>query len=205
MIKTEVDGQVLKVWLNRPEKRNAISSQVMEALEGVCKQVEEQNNFRAMILLGQGKVFSAGADLKEVGSLFGKAKHDFTERAQTLLRRIERLPLLTIAAINGHAFGGGLELAMACDIRIIASNAKLGLTEVRLGLIPAWGGTQRLPRLVKLGRAKQMVLLGEPIDANEALELGLVTRISPLEELMDKALALARNAPADIRVRKELF
>ncbi len=205
MIRIEANGEVLKVWINRPEKRNAISSRVMEDLETVCEKIEKERKFKALILTGEGKVFSAGADLKEIATLFGKAKHEFTQRAQLLLQRIEQLPLLTLAAINGHAFGGGLELALACDLRFIVPGAKIGLTEVRLGLIPAWGGTQRLPKLIKLGKAKQMILLGEPIDATQALELGLVSRICSPERLMQEAEELARSLPSDVGSRKESF
>lgn len=205
MIRSELEDHLLKVWINRPEKRNAISSQVMKELEDICEIIETDRKIKAMILTGEGQVFSAGADLKEISTLYGKAKHDFTRKAQALLQRIERLPVLTLAAINGHAFGGGLELAMACDVRVVAPHVKMGLTEVRLGLIPAWGGTQRLPKLVKFGRAKHMILLGEPIGATEALDLGLVTRIVEKEDLLDQATAIALNTPSDVRERKSVY
>ncbi len=201
-IKMEIKGETLKVKLSRPDQRNAVSSTMIRELGEACKVVEETEKIKSMVLIGEGKVFCAGADLKEIGKLYGKAKHEFTKSAQKLLRRIEKLPALVVAAMNGHAFGGGLELALACDIRILVENAKIGLTEVTLGLIPAWGGTQRLPKVIGLGKAKELVLLGKPIEARQAEQIGIVTRLCTREEIESVALKYAKGALSQSRELK---
>ncbi len=184
-VKFSKKGLIGYITLNRPGSRNAVSSDMIRELTYLIDLLYSDVSLSAVIISGEGKAFCAGADLKEVGKLYGEAKHKFTESAQLMLQKLEKLPKLTIAAINGHAFGGGLELALACDVRILANHAKIGLTETTLGLIPAWGGTQRLPKLTSIGVAKEVILMGQPLDAIEALEKGIVNRICDPSELDD--------------------
>jgi enoyl-CoA hydratase len=165
------------ITLNRPSALNALSFALIDDLSRVLDEVA-QSDARALIITGAGpKAFCAGADIKE---LTGRGLADQKRRGeigQTAFSKIERLPMPSIAAINGYAFGGGLEMALACTFRIATPNAKMGLPEVKLGLIPGYGGTQRLPRAVGEGRAMDMILTGRTVDAEEALRIGLVQRI----------------------------
>ncbi len=196
------------ITLNRPRAKNAVSSQLMNELHHVMD-LAEKDDIRALILTGTENSFCAGADLKEVAGLYGEAKHNFTHRAQVLMRRIEQLPIPVIAAMNGYAFGGGLELALACDIRLIVPGTKLGLTEVTIGLNPAWGGSQRLPRLIGHSRARYLVLTGEVITSEEAVEMGMISRLVEGSELMKEAKKLAHriagNAPRSVSAAKHVL
>lgn len=165
------------ITLNRPNALNALSFALMDDFSRVLDEVAA-SDARALLIVGAGtKAFCAGADIKElIGRSLVHQKRG-TEKGQATLAKIERLPIPSIAVINGYAFGGGLEMALACTLRIATPNAKMGLPEIKLGLIPGYGGTQRLPRAVGEGRAMDMILTGRTIDAEEALRIGLVQRI----------------------------
>ena len=202
------DGAVAIITLNRPEAFNALDLASIRALSDAVARFEANVNLRVAVITGTGKAFCAGADVEE--TLPYMKEHGTNPSAEGLPPTIMRgqtaiKPL--IAAINGLALGGGLELALACDIRIAAASAKLGLPEVGLGLIPGWGGTQRLPRLIGCGRAAEMILTGRAITADEAERIGLVNKVVPDGELMAAALDIARTiaekSPDAIRFAKE--
>jgi len=196
------------ITLSRPQAKNAISSKLMEELHTIMDEAE-MDELRALIITGTENSFCAGADLKEVAGLYGLAKHNFTHRAQIALQRIEKLPIPVIAAMNGYAFGGGLELALACDIRLIIPNTKLGLTEVTIGLNPAWGGSQRLPRLIGHSQARYLILTGEIITSEEAVKMGIMAKLVDSKVLMYEAKKLARkiarNAPRSVSTAKRVL
>ncbi len=191
-IKLEHDGAIAVLTVNRPEKRNAVNNAVVEEIDGALAELEQNGHTRVLILTGAGdKAFVAGADIGELAmrdTLRGRTE---TRRRQEVYTRIEMLEIPSIASINGWALGTGLELAMACTMRIASSAARLGQPEVKLGIIPGAGGTQRLPRLVGMGRAMEMILTGEPVSAEQALSMGLVNRVVPPEKLADEARKLA--------------
>jgi enoyl-CoA hydratase len=203
----EADG-VATVTLSRPEVHNAMNQAMRRELLEVFTNLRTDDGVRAVVVQGAGeKAFSAGADIREfleppVVTQFREAR-----RRVDFRREMERCPQAIIAAIRGYAFGGGLELALACDIRVAAEDAQLGLTEINLAIIPGGGGTQRLPRLVGRGKALEMILTGMRIPAAEALRIGLVERVVPVAELPSAAQALARTiadkAPVAMRYAKE--
>jgi len=180
--------------VNRPDKLNALSNELTEELLQILDTVEKDVDLRVLVITGAGdKAFVAGADIKELVERDAVMGRDVSRSRQALFARIENLPVPVIAAVNGYALGGGLELALACNIRIASEKAQFGAPEVKLGIIPGDGGTQRLPRLVGLGRAMEMVLTGDFIDALEAHRIGLVNRVVPHEELMENVMALAKK------------
>ena len=193
------DGIALVV-INRPEKLNALDAETMGELEDALARLESDPAMRGLILTGVGeKAFIAGADVQELARATPMEAQQISLRGQRILRRLETLGKPSIAAINGHALGGGLEVALCCTLRVASENARLGQPEVRLGILPGYGGTQRLPRLVGRGRALEMLLTGEPIDAAEAHRIGLVNHVAPQAELLEFSRALLRkileNAP----------
>ncbi len=188
------------VTVNRPEKRNALSSAVMAELSEAFDRIAADPAIRAAVLTGKGdKAFVAGADISELAELSPAAMRDFALRGQAIFRKLEKLGKPVVAAVNGAALGGGLELAMACTVRFAAEDALLGQPEVRLGIMPGYGGTQRLPRLVGRGRALELLLSGEPVSAGEALRIGLVNAVAPRENLLSHSMAwlekVLSNAP----------
>jgi len=199
LLELSEDG-IARITINRPERLNALSVATMDELDDTLARVESEPACRGLILTGAGeKAFVAGADINElvdVTPLEAKAR---CLRDQGILRRLEKLPKPTLAAINGFALGGGLELAMCCALRVAAEHARLGLPEVKIGVFPGNGGTQRLPRLIGRGRALEMMLTGRPIDAAEACRLGLVNHVVPRERLLEFSYELIRaileNAP----------
>ncbi len=197
----EIDGPTATLIINRPEKRNAINNATTEEIDKALCQVEANPDLRVLILTGAGeKAFVAGADIKELDkrdTLLGRSE---TRRRQEVYTRIEQLEIPSIAAINGWALGTGLELAMVCTLRVASSKARMGQPEVKLGIIPGAGGTYRLPRLVGMGRAMEIILTGEPVTAEEALSMGLVNRVVPPEKLMEET----RNLAETIAVRPKL-
>jgi len=200
----DVRDGVAEVTVNRPEKLNALNAKVIGELDACLGDLGVDPAVRAVILTGAGeKAFVAGADIGELADLTAAAGERLAARGQALMTRLETLGKPVIAAVNGFALGGGLELAMACTFRYAAETARLGLPETGLGLIPGYGGTQRLPRLVGRGRALEMILTGEMIDAPAALALGLVNRVLPPAELRDAARAtaakIAGRAPLALR------
>jgi enoyl-CoA hydratase len=187
-------GAVRRITLNRPDKLNALSRDVLSELHDAFATAGDDDGVRVVVLTGAGaKAFVAGADIAEMSGLGAVEARDFSRHGQRLMTRIERLGKPVIAMVNGFALGGGLELAMACHLRIAADSAKLGQPEVGLGLIPGFGGTQRLLRLCGRGATLELCLLGTPIDAARAQQLGLVTRVVPAADLEAETTALAER------------
>jgi enoyl-CoA hydratase len=180
------DAGVALITINRPEKLNALSSAVVGELAQAFEQVAGDPGIRGAILTGTGeKAFVAGADISELAALTAYEARGFALCGQGVFRDLETCGKPSVAAVNGFALGGGLELAMACTVRFASENAKLGQPEVKLGIIPGYGGTQRLPRLVGRGRALELLLTGDPIPAAEAYRIGLVNAVTPQAELLD--------------------
>ncbi len=184
-----VEGNIGIATLNRPEKLNALDSNTRAELKEIVERAEKE--VRVLIITGSGRAFAAGADINELVKRDPIMAIEASKLGTELFSRIEELEIPVIAAINGLALGGGLELAMACDIRIASSKAKFGQPEINIGIFPGAGGTQRLPRLVGMGMAKKMVLTGEMIGAEEAYRIGLVEEIVEPEKLMDRAREIA--------------
>jgi enoyl-CoA hydratase len=196
------------VTINRPKVLNALNMATMEELRAAFTDIKEDSAIRVAILTGSGeKAFVAGADIGELSKHDAVSGKEYTHRGQSVLDLIENLGKPVIAGINGFALGGGCELAMACTMRLASSNAKLGQPEVKLGIIPGYGGTQRLPRLVGKGIAMQLVLAGEMISAEEALRIGLVNEVTAPGDLIPRAEAIAAkiiaNAPLAIQYAME--
>jgi len=206
----EKDEGVATVQINRPDALNALNTRVLEDLQSCFDELENDENVLVIVITGSGeKAFVAGADIGEMVDLDSSGGRDFGIRGHATLNRIERCPKPVIAAINGFALGGGCELAMACDIRYASERAKFGQPEVNLGIIPGFAGTQRLPRLVSKGKAKEMIFSGNIISAQEALEIGLVDRVFAPEQLQEEAGKLARTITTKgqlaVRATKELI
>jgi enoyl-CoA hydratase/carnithine racemase len=206
-ILTERKGQVLIVTLNRPERMNALDRPTLAAGAKLIKDLNYDKEVRVVILTGAGhRAFCAGADLKEREGMTMSDVRQYIRTIRDTFTDIENLPIPVICAINGIALGGGLELALACDIRVASPNAKMGLTECTLGIIPGGGGTQRLPRLIGRGKAKEMLFLGLKVSAEEALDIGLINRIAPEGKLLDTAIEIAErivdNSPIAIQQAK---
>ncbi|KAF1698435.1 enoyl-CoA hydratase [Pseudoxanthomonas jiangsuensis] len=203
VLSRDADG-VRVITVDRPDKLNALDRQTLEALDAAFAAAADADQVRAVVLTGAGpKAFVAGADIAQMNALTPIEGREFSLLGQRLMRRIERLPKPVVAMVNGYALGGGLELAMACHLRIAADSARLGQPEVNLGLIPGFGGTQRLLRLAGRAAALELCLLGAPIDAARALQLGVVNRVVPAAELeaetMKLAAQLAASAPLALR------
>lgn len=182
------------VTINRPKALNALNSETLLEIQEVVKELETDDEVRAVILTGSGeKAFVAGADISEMASLNTVEAYEFGKRGQETFNLIENSSKFYIAAVNGFALGGGNEIAMSCDVRIASENAKFAIPETTLGVIPGFGGTQRLPKLVGLGRAKEMLATGAMIKADKAERWGLVNDVYPIEELMIKAEELAKK------------
>jgi enoyl-CoA hydratase/carnithine racemase len=191
----ERDGAVLILRLDRPAKRNALDTAMLGALETELRAAATDAAVRAVILTGGEKAFAAGVDIGEFASVNAGVANAYPAalaRARCW-EALARLPQPTIAAVAGYCLGGGCELALACDLRLAAESAVFGQPEIKLGLIPGAGGTQRLPRLVGATKAKELIYFGEPIDAPEAYRLGLVNRVVPTDRLLDEARAWARR------------
>ena len=197
-------GSIRRITVDRPDKLNALNAATLDALLAAFEQAAEDPAVRVVVLTGAGpKAFVAGADIAEMAELNAIEGRDFSLRGQRLMRRIETLPKPVIAMVNGVALGGGLELAMACHLRIAADTAKLGQPEINLGLIPGFGGTQRLLRLAGRAATLELCLLGATIDAARALQLGIVNRVVAAAELEAETLKvagqLAQAAPLALR------
>lgn len=192
-ISVEREDLLAILTVNRPDALNALDTATMSEVNEAMRELGEDGDVAAVIVTGAGKAFVAGADIIELSGLGAMEARAASRLGQETFSRIENLPKPVIAALNGFALGGGLELAMACDIRIASTKAKLGHPEVKLGLPPGFAGTQRLPRLVGLGRAMELIMVGEPIDAETALRYGLVNKVVEPEQLMDAARELANK------------
>jgi enoyl-CoA hydratase len=188
----EIEEPVAVLSINRPKALNALSADVLNEIESALDQLEANENVRVLIVTGAGeKAFVAGADIGELKACDAQAAIKLAVRGQKLFCRFEASRLITIAAVNGFALGGGCELAMAMDIRLASDNALLGQPEVNLGIIPGYGGTQRLASLVGKGKALQMITSGDPLKAEDAKAVGLVQEVYPKEELIDQAKKMA--------------
>src|SRR5213594_1815120 len=204
----DVADGVATVTLNRPEVHNAMNDRMRQELTRCFGEVATSDAVRVVVVTGAGeRAFSAGADIREFVEPQVPVRFRESRKRVDFRQAMDRCPQPIIGAIRGYALGGGLELALACDIRIAGEDAQLGLTEVNLAIIPGGGGTQRLPRLVGRGRALEMILTGARIDAREALRIGLVERVVPAAEVLTAALGLARTiaekAPVALRYAKE--
>ncbi len=198
------EGHAAIITINRPEKLNALNENVLEDMKASLDQAQADSNVSAVVVTGAGdKAFVAGADIARLSELTVITARDFVERGQALFDRIEKFPKPVIAAVNGYALGGGSELAWACHIRIASRNAKFGQPEVNLGVIPGYGGTQRLPRLAGRGIATELIVTGRQIDAETALTMRLVNKVVDMEHLLPAALELvesiSQRSPSAVR------
>ncbi|MFS0645216.1 enoyl-CoA hydratase [Siminovitchia sp. 179-K 8D1 HS] len=203
------EGNAAFLKMERPPA-NALSRQMMQELAGVFEELEHDSQTRAVLLYGEGRFFSAGADIKEFTTVeSGASFAELARNGQEVLEKIENFPKPVIAAIHGAALGGGLELAMACHIRLVSENAKLGLPELNLGLIPGFAGTQRLPRYVGTAKAAEMLFTSEPISGIEAVKWGLANHAYPEVQLLEKAKrmvhSIAQKSPLSLRAAIELL
>ena len=193
-VRTENKDGILVITIDRPKVLNALNAQTVDELRRAFRDAREDDSVKCVILTGAGdKAFVAGADINELSKMTPITGKETSEKGQRVFRAIERFPKPVIAAVNGFALGGGCELALACHIRIASDKAQLGLPEVTLGIIPGYGGTQRMARLLGKGRALELILTGDRIKADEAERIGLVNRVVPADQLMTVAEELART------------
>lgn len=209
LVRWERRDEVALLTLDRPEALNALSPAMFTAFEAVLSEIESASDLRALVVTGAGRAFVAGADVAAMRTMTPLEAEAFSVRAHRLFERLEALPIPTIAAVGGFALGGGCELALACDWIYASSKARFGQPETKLGLIPGFGGTSRLVRRVGLAWAKELVLVAEPIPAEEAARIGLVNRIFEPEQLLEAALsagrAVAARGPVAVRVAKRVL
>ena len=196
-VELDVSEGVATLTFNRPDALNALSSSVLEELDAAVGRIESDAAIRGAIVTGAGRAFVAGADISEIAKLDRSSGLDFARRGQSVFSRIEALPKPVVAAVNGFALGGGCEIAMACHVRVASTRARFGQPEVKLGIIPGFGGTQRLPRLVGRGAATKLILSGRPISAEEALRIGLVDEVAEPEALLERCEALVKEILAN--------
>jgi len=209
-IDLEYQGHVALITIKQPDKLNALNSDRLRSLFFRIQEASLQPDVRAIVLTGAGeRAFVAGADIKEMVSLDQAAGRTFGDLGHAVASALEDAPQPVIAAVNGYAFGGGCELALACDIRLASPNAVFAQPEVSLGIPPGWGGSQRLPRIIGPGIASELIFTGRRVDAEEALRIGLVNAIHPVSQLLPKALEMARriaaNSPRSVRAAKRLI
>jgi len=201
---------IATITLNRPEALNAFSKDVVEEVMQALEDLRSDENVRVAVLTGAGeKAFSAGADIKAMAGMTALKARELSLMGEKLCLALENLEKPVIAALNGYALGGGLEVAMSCDLRIASENARMGQTEINIGLIPGWGGTQRLTRLIGRGRAKELIFTGRMIDAKTAEQLGIINRVAPADKFKETvsqlALELASKPPVAVRVAKAVI
>ena len=196
----ERKGAIGVITMNRPEALNALNAQVLSDLSAVLDEVANDDNILVAVVTGAGRSFVAGADIGQMSTMTPAEAKKFGTFGNMVFMRLENLTKPTIAAVNGFALGGGCELAMACDIRIASEKAKFGQPEVGLGITPGFGGTQRLPRIVGMANAMEMILTAQTINAQRAKEIGLVSHVVAPEELMDKAMELANAIAANAQI-----
>ena len=205
-IRYEKQGNLAIAAINRPEALNALNGTVLQELSQVVAEVENDAEVRAFILTGEGRAFVAGADIGEQNALDVASARKFSQFGSSIFRRIEKLEIPTIAAVNGFCLGGGCELAMSFDIILASEKAKFGQPEVGLGITPGFSGTQRLPRRVGVAKAKELLFSGRMISAAAAEKIGLVNAVYPAEELMNATMEMAKsftkNAPVAIKYVK---
>jgi enoyl-CoA hydratase len=204
-IKLSIENEVAVVTINRPDKLNSLNNATLDDLEICFTFLEKNNDANVVIITGAGeKAFVAGADISELNKLNAVTGKAFSAEGQKIFSLIENFSKPVIAAVNGFALGGGCELALACHIRLASEKAKFGQPEVNLGIIPGYGGTQRLTRLINSGRAAELILSGDMIDAAEAYRIGLVNKVYPAEDLMNKALEFAGRISAKGQIAVKL-
>jgi enoyl-CoA hydratase len=206
-VQYEVKDHIAVITINRPEALNALNTTVLQELEQAAARAESDSDVYVVVLTGAGKAFVAGADISQMKDFTAVEAKAFGDYGNSVFYKIEAMPKPVIAAVNGYALGGGCELCMACDIRLAGTKAKFGQPEVGLGITPGFGGTQRLPRIVGASKAKELILTAETIGAEEALRIGLVSKVVPDEELMNAALdmagKIAKNAQVAVRQSKD--
>lgn len=191
-VKCEKKGKVAVVKINRPEVMNALNTDVLKELEALLDEIESDEDIYVIIFTGEGeKAFVAGADIALMREFSPREAEKFAELGQKVFSRIERMDKITISAVNGYAFGGGMEFMMCCDLCLIDEKAVIGQPEINLGLIPGFGGSQRLPRMAGVKRAMELILTGRKVDAEEAVYLGLANKKTPAGKVLDEALKLA--------------
>lgn len=188
----ESQETTLVIKLNRPDKLNAINAQMLSELDELFSDLSFLESYSSIVVTGIGKAFAAGADISELAQCTAENGAEFSRHGQHVYRRIELCPIPVIAAVNGYALGGGCELALACHLRFASTTALFGQPEVKLGIIPGYGGTQRLPRLIGISRALELMITGEYIDAERALSWGLVNRVYESDELLDRTMEFCR-------------
>jgi len=210
-VKFAIQGAIARITLDRPEKLNALDPEMLTALEDAVSQAEQSRQVRVIMLAAAGeKAFCVGADILAWTALSPLDMwSEWVRRGHRIFERLERAKQPVICAIQGFAYGGGLELALACDIRIVTDSARFAMPEVKLGTVPGWGGTGRLPKLIGSARAKQMIFTGEPIAADVAERWGLANEVVPVASLNDRATGLAEkiagNAPIAVQTAKQLI
>lgn len=184
------EGSLAVLTINRPQVLNALRTQTKQEVANALDIIESSAEIRGLLITGSGKAFISGSDISEIGiNRPGRETAEMSAQMHTLLGRLARLKKPTMAVINGYALGGGLELALACDLRVCCPNVKMGLPEIDLGVLPCYGGTQRLPRVVGAGLAKELLFTGRMVESDEAYRIGLVNRIFPRETLLEDAAA----------------
>lgn len=190
----EIEDGIAVITINRPKSLNALNSETLAELGDIAAAIEKAKDVKVVILTGSGqKSFVAGADISEMVNATPMEGRAMALLAAETFKKFENMPQVTIAAVNGYALGGGCEISMCCDIRIAAENAKFAQPEVNLGILPGFGGTQRLPRLIGKGRAKELIFTTDQIDAQEAYRIGLANKVVPQEELLDYCKAMAKK------------
>jgi enoyl-CoA hydratase len=210
-VKFAIQGTIARITLDRPEKLNALDPEMLAALEDAVTQAEQSRDVRVIVLAAAGeKAFCVGADILAWTALSPLAMwSEWVRRGHRIFERLERAKQPVICAIQGFAYGGGLELALACDIRIVTDSARFAMPEVKLGTVPGWGGTDRLPKLIGSARAKQMIFTGDPISADVAERWGLANEVVPVVSLSDRVTELAEkiagNAPVAVQTAKQLI
>ena len=201
------NGAVRVIKINNPEALNALNTAILKELDAAFTEVAEDNGILAVVLTGEGRAFVAGADISEMKSKNAREGEIFGKLGASVFRKIELLPKPVIAVVNGFALGGGCELAMSCDIRLASAKAKFGQPEVGLGITPGFSGTQRMPRLIGMGKAKELIYTADIIDAAEAYRIGLVNHVYEPEALMEEAMKMAEKiaskAPIAVKNSKE--
>lgn len=208
ILKLAVTEGIALVTISRPSAMNALNTRFFKEMDALVEEIKGRNDVKVMIITGEGKAFVAGADIAEMVEMDSEQASAFSRTGQYTFRSLELLEIPVIAAVNGFALGGGCELAMGCDIRVASTKAKFGQPEVSLGLIPGYAGTQRLPRLVGVGNALNLLLTGEMINAEEALRMGLVQKVVEPDQLMNTVMALAKTivskGPKAVRLVKQV-
>ncbi|MCX7996070.1 MAG: enoyl-CoA hydratase-related protein [candidate division WOR-3 bacterium] len=206
----EITDKIAVLKVNRPEVLNAVNTESLLEIESAMKEFNDNKDVRVIIITGEGKSFVSGSDISRLAQMDSLAAREYSQIGQRVLSFIENMEKPVIAAVNGYALGSGCEIAMACDIRIASEKAKFGQPEVKLGLIPGHAGTQRLARLVGIGKAKELIFTGDMIDAQEAYNIGLVNKVVPAENLLEEAKNLAKKiienaGPNAVRIAKTVI